>query len=390
MVGILLLGSAATYEGLVASRSRMVQSNSVDTVNKYMMARSPHLATEALSSIKLAFSNFYNVGNLSSGSTADAGLGVAATITASIEYPAGTFAQITFASSATGTIADIGILFSDYITVSIPSGATFWVRTFWHSTAGCLYNTWQNAFLGEAVALSATVISDQTLSGTITNSGSFSYPPIAILGMTRNASVITAGDSIGAGTSDTEDTSASVTGRNGKIGIVARSLGSTPFLNLSVAAENATNFLSSGTARKLLLSKGSHLITEFGANDVGSRTPAQILTSLQSIWALGWSGQKIYQTTLPPRTTSADGWTSGTQTVMSWEATRVSFNANVRAILSGSTGSYDLASAVETALNSGLWIFSPTPPYTADGLHPNTAGYAVVQNANLIPTATYP
>lgn len=386
----MLLGSAA-YEGLVASRLRMIQSNAPDTTNKYMMARSAHVATDNLTSIKLAFSNFYNAGNLATGSIADIGLGASATITASVEYPAATFTQVTFSASATGTILDIGILLSDYLTVNIPFGATFWVRTFWHNTAGCLYNAWQNSFLGEATALSATVISDQTMSGTITNSGSFSYPPIAILGITRTASVIIVGDSIGAGYNDTEDSSASATGYNAKIGLVARSLGTTPFLNLSVAAESANNFLTDATARKLLIPKGSSLITQLGTNDVAGLTPAQLLAKLQAIWALASSGQKLYQTTITPNTSTSDGWTSGAgQTPAASNSTRITFNTNVRAILSGATGYYDLDSAVESSLNSGLWIFSPSPPYTGDGLHPNTAGYAVVQAANLIPTATYP
>lgn len=389
--GLHLHGMTSAYEGLVASRSRMIQSNAPDTTNKYMMARSAHIATENLSSIKLAFSNFYNAGNLATGSIADIGLGASATITASIEYPAATFTQVTFSASATGTISDIGVLFSDYVPVNIPAGATFWMRTFWHNTAGCLYNTWQNSFLGEATALSTTVISDQTMSGTITNSGSFSYPPLAVLGMTTNASVIIVGDSIGAGFNDTEDSSASATGRNAKVGLVARSMGSTPFLNLSVAAESANNFLTDATARKLLIPKGSSLITQLGTNDVAGLTPAQLLAKLQAIWALKWANQKNYQTTITPNTSTSDGWITGAgQTPAASNPTRITFNTNVRAILSGSTGSYDLDSALESSLNSGLWIFAPSPPYTGDGLHPNTAGYAVVQAANLIPAATYP
>ena len=184
-MGIFLLGSLAAYEGSVASRARITPIVTADTTNKYMMSRSPHIATENLTSIKPVFGNF-----TTDGSGHDAGVGAASAITASVEYPAGTFSQVLFSGSATGSIADINILFADYTTVSIPSGATFWIRSFIHNTAGLFYNPWQNSFLGEAVALSATVISDQTMGGTVTNSGSFSYPPVAILGMTRNASVV--------------------------------------------------------------------------------------------------------------------------------------------------------------------------------------------------------
>lgn len=387
--GLHLHGISSLYEGSVASRARITPIVTADTTNKYMMSRSAHIATESLTSIKLVFGNFTtdNGGH-------DAGVGATSAITASVEYPAGTFSQVLFSGAATGSIADVNVLFADYTPVSIPSGATFWVRSFIHNTAGLFYNPWQNSFLGEAVALSATPISDQTMGGTVTNSGSFSYPPVAILGMTVNASVVIVGDSTGVGSPgghDTEDNSASVTGFNAKVGLVARSLGSIPFINISAGAQVAQSWLTNSSARAQLITKGSHLISEIGLNDLlgGGRTTAQLTSDLQLIFGLAASFQKKYQTTITPLTTSTDAFaTLINQTVR--VSDRINFNTAVRAGLSGLNGFFDVASAVESSLNSGKWLVTPTPPYTDDGIHPILAGYLLVPASGVISGIVWP
>lgn len=384
-MGIFLLGSSAPlYEGAVASRARSV--GTADTTNKYLMARSAHVASEALTSIRVVFSNFYPFG-------VDTGLGASADITASIEYPANTFTQLTFSTSTTGTIPNIATLFSDFATVNIPSGDTFWVRTFWHNTAGTLYNQFQNTFLGEAVRLSATSIADQTMSGTITNSGSYSHPPIAILGTTNRASVVIVGDSISAGVGDTEDSSNSATGFNGKIGMVARSLGNIPFINLGCNGQIAGAWAASSPARLPLITKGSHMICEMGINDfLGAGTSGGVLSDIQAIFALCRAGQKRYQTTINPFPTSSDSWvTLGNQTVSAGQdAQRTAFNDLIRAGSAGGNGYYEVADVLESSRNSGKWGVTPTPPYTGDGVHPNTAGYAKVQASGAISGITWP
>lgn len=366
-----------------------------DTTNKYLMTRSAHIATENLVSIKLAFSNFYNSGSAGGNPQQDTGQGAASTITAAIEYN-GTFTQVTFSASSSGSIPDASVLFSDYISVNIPASATFWIRSFVHNTAGLFYNSHQNSFLGESTALSVTAITDQTMGGTITNSGSFSFPPIAILGMTVNPSVIIVGDSVGAGFNDTEDSSSSATGWNAKIGLIARSLASVPFLNLSVSGETAQSFIAHATARALLIQKGSHLVTQLGINDfqVNGRTAAQVTSDMQTIWALKWAQQKVFQSTITPDPsdpgTPQPAYTTLTQqTPFPNDAARVTFNTSARAIITGSNGYYDMTSGLESSLNSGKWTVTPSPPY-AGGAHPNASGYAVIAAANLIPAPSYP
>lgn len=380
------------YEGSVASRARVIHTSSftVDTANHFMMMRSAHIATENLTAIKVVFSNF-----TTNGGGADLGPGAASPITASVEYPAGTFTQILFSGSATGSIPDARSLFADYVSVSIPSGATFWIRLFIQNTLGVCYNSWQNSFLGEAMNLSATSISDQTMGGTITNSGSFSCPPMAILGMTTNASVVIVGNSTGVGSpggGDTEDSSASATGFNAKVGLIARSLGSIPFINIAAGGQIAQNWATNSPARSPLIQKGSHLICEMGVNDLnGSRTSAQLIADLQAIFAFGAAFQKKYQTTITPMSTSTDAFaTLVNQTARASAAERMTFNNAVRAGSVGPTGFFDIASVLESSVNSDKWIVAPTPPYTGDGIHPTPSGYLLVPAAGVISGITYP
>lgn len=391
--GLHFHGTIPLYEGLVASRARMIINTAPDTTNKFLMARAGLIATETLTSIKIAFANFLSAGS------GDIGVGASASITASVEYPAGTFTQVLFSASSAGTIPNNSVLFSDYLTVNIPSGATFWVRTFWNSSAGTLYNTWQNTFFGEATALSPTSITDQTMSGTITNSGAFSYPPIAVLGMTINASVIILGDSIDLGILDSEDSSSTVIGRNGKVGVIARSLGSTPFLIMAASGERASGWLSGAGARALLIQKSSHIASGHGTNDIfgSGSSEASLIIALNTLWALCRADQKIFQRTLIPRNNSSDGWlTLVNQSQISAgtpNAVRVAFNTDLRAgtiTAANLKGFFDVASVLESGLNSGNWLVTPAPPYTSDGTHPNVAGNALVPGSGVVSPVVWP
>jgi lysophospholipase L1-like esterase len=381
----------ATYEGLVASRARqLTQTNSPG--NFQTQSRSAHIATENLTSIRVAFAAFYAVGSV------DTGLGATTTITASVEYN-GTFTQLNFSNSPSGSIPNAGVLFSDYASVSIPSGATFWIRNLRTSTGGIFYNAWQNTFLSEATEVAASGLTDKTMSGTIVDSGAgWSVPPLAILGMTTNPSVIIVGDSIAAGFHDTEDSSHSATGFNAKVGVIARSLGKAPFLNLAVNGENAYTWSADATGRNQLIQKGSHFLCELGLSDIinHGKTEVQTETALQSVYALAWARQKIYQTTLTPNAsdtgTPAAAFTTLNQQTALNNTERTTFNNAVRATLPNTLGKIEVAGVLESSLNSNLWIVTPSPPYVFDnpGVHPNPAGYLLVQNANILPAITWP
>ena len=388
-------GSGAYYEGSVATRARQSRDQVLDTTDKWLMARSAHVATQNLTSIRIVFSNFK-----CDGSGTESGPGAASTIKAGVEY-SGSFVQVTFSSSATGTIPDGGILFSDYITVSIPIGATFWVRSLVNNANSLYYNGWQNSYIGEATTLSATSLTDQTLGGTIVDSFGASWPPLAILGQTNQASVIIVGDSIGYGTLDPENSNNNdVTAFSGKIGIIARSLGNIPFINLAAGGMTANAWLSRAPARSQLIQKGSHILSNMGINDMlQGRTTSQWSADMTTLFGYGASWQKKYQTTLTPVTTDpgtpSAAWTTLTQQTVT-SSDRVNCNTAIRAGLSFVNGYFEVADVVESARNSGKWTVTPSPPYTGDGTHPgvnntsNLAGYGLVQSSGVITGITWP
>jgi hypothetical protein len=360
--------------------------------NHQIMMRSAHIATEHLTAIRIVFSNFYNALKFGGSPIADTGRGAPSTITASVEYPADTFTQVKFGGLAAGSIPDASVLFSDYLTVEIPADAVFWVRLFTNNPGGIIFNPWQNAFLGEAMEVEASGLTDKTMGGTIRNKIGWSTPPLAILGMTKNPSVIIIGDSIAAGQGDIEDVSNTPTGFNGKVGVIARSLGDLPFLNLAVSGENAYTWLRDATARNLLIQKGSHLISELGLSDVinHGRTVSQTIAALQSVYALAWVSQKVYQTTWTPHSRSSDGWvTTSNQTALDEKAIG-SFNTAARSGIPGAQGAIDIASVFGDASNGGVWTVTPTPPSTADGLHPTPSGYLLVPFARVIGPVVWP
>lgn len=351
------------YEGLVALRCRKQFTG--DTTNKYVMSRSAHIATESLTSIAVGFNAL-----------------VSAVITASIEYPAATFTQLKFAGSASGIaeITDPVALLSDYVSVSIPNGATFWVRMYYvGATNQVTYNSWQNTFLGEAVTLSTTALTDATMGGTITNSGAFSCPPSLILGVTSNPSALAMGDSICQGVEwgDVEDTSNSATGYNARVGTLARSFPSgIPFVNYGepgVQAPEAQYIRG--------VPKFSHVFQEFGINNfnAASETSAQVIANLALSLTLAQPFSKNYQTTMTP--------VSSAGVPGACNAQRVIFNDALRAGTTGLSieGYLEVADVLETARDSGLWNLT----YQGDVLHPNAAGYAAVQAANLIPAVSW-
>jgi hypothetical protein len=107
----------------------------------------------------------------------------------------------------------------------------------------------------------------------------------------------------------------------------------------------------------------------------------------------GRAGQKKYLTTLTPQSASTDSWaTLVNQTPHNpggEQARRAAHNDNIRAgAVSGFDGYLDVASILESSVNSDLWVVNGSANYAeaGDGLHPNAAGNDLVGtyiNANL-------
>lgn len=219
------------------------------------------------------------------------------------------------------------------------------------------------------------------------------FGPVLVLGATelRRPIIGVLGDSIAGGTGDPtlfgmyeRALTSAVTDSQGS------GIGSFSYVNLSQGGEGANlTFPGAFPHRLTWLGGCTDVICALGENSLGN-TPTQIATALLGQWkATAGLGSRVYQSTITPQTTSTDGWaTSGNQTT-AHNATRVQVNNWLRAgakvdgggapLFDGTgtpspylTGILEIAYLFETAHDSGIWI---SPGYTADGVHPTTAGH---------------
>lgn len=376
-----------SYTGLVATRC--LAPISLNTTNKQLMTRSPHYSRTDITSLQIVIPNWY----VNPSSThAEIGSGADATVTASIEYPENTFTQILFSGNAAGTVPNASQLLSDAVSVTIPNNTLFWVRIFWTSTAGVFsipHDIDGASRPGSGLEVAVSGLTDKTMGGTVTAADN-EFSPVAIIGTTTRPSFVIVGDSIGLG-----DTSRETVGDiSGDFGVVARSIGPQyAYASYCQNGDQAEDIVASHTNRVALFAYASHLACEYGSNDLytNSAATATVQTLLQTIWgymtALG-AEKKVYQTTITPRTTSSDNWaTTVNQAQVSGtiNGRRTALNDWIRGIPTGAHGYFDVADAVETSRNSGLWVVTGVAnAYTPDGIHPNTEGSLLIKNSGLV------
>lgn len=355
--------------GQVASHSFM--STLSAPASKQMMSRTRHVVLQDVAWLQLVFPNWISD---------ELTIGGAATITAAVEYPVGTFTQVKFSGVASGTIPDMSYIVSDPVSVVIPSGAVFFVRSYYTNAAGICYNSHGcNVSAGETCTFAASGVVDQTMGGTITNtSGNVGYGPLAILSITNKPSFFLIGDSRGFGVND------SFTGTSDGIGELARSFGdSYAYINGCISGANASTMVSQGaTGNKAKLAQFcTHVVFQDGINDlVNNRGAAQLEADVQTIRAFV-SRKKFYACTVAPKSASTDAWaTTVNQTVdATTNAPRIAYNAWVRANTGGFDGFVEIADQVESARDSGLW---KAPSYTTDGLHESQTACVAIQSSN--------
>jgi len=329
----------------------------------------------AMTGIEIDYTNSYVASGLeTSGPTP-------VTVRAAIEYPSGTFTPAYSRDGARDVVVAPGDTVTLRAFVNIPAGQVFFSRTFATipSNAGRLPTYGPMLATGTYGVTSATP-SDHTTSasGEPTGVGN-AFTPSAIRAIGLDGKVLAlagVGDSIMAGIGDANQ-------MRGWMGMSCDNL--IPLQRVAYPGDKASNFATlAGRARRQGLIVGSNvMICGYGNNDVYTgRTLAQIQDDLKVIWAFGRQlGMKVVQTTITPKSNSTDSWaTVANQTVpsASVEAIRVQLNTWIRTTPSGIVNYVDMADAVESGRNSGLWAAAPAK--TADGLHPNAAGHTLMSN----------
>lgn len=369
--------------GLVAGPGRVC--NARNTTFQQMMSRTKHFAYEDISSIQMVFANWFI--DAASHPYPEAGSGADLVLHAAVEYPVGVFSELNFSGSATGVIPSGANLLNDPEPVAIPKGAEFWVRTYATCTAGvpCAYNvsgdqqsTNTNAHQSR---FAESGVVDVVMGGAITsmsNSTGLAYGPVAIIGETNQPSFIIYGDSIALGAGDVADSTV-------HMGAVARGIGSEyPYILAACGGDRLGNLLLSNTRRIALADYCTHAVNQYGSNDIMSEQISHMtMLSRMDEFAKLLPDHSIYATTIVPRSTSTDSWTTtANQTPVASGAQRVYFNNAVRDGVPGYVGYFEIADALETTRNSGIWkVTGAAFGYTYDGIHPSAAGYQLILGA---------
>jgi hypothetical protein len=385
--------NGANVSRQVVAAQRLLLPQTIVSQPTGQTSRAMHYAhpAGAISSLRILWANWcYN----SSG--AELATGNDVTVKASVEYPSGTFTQVLFGGSASGNMANGGMLTSDAVNITIPAGAQFWVRTYLLPVAS------PNNIPICTLPATATVLSttdgntngsDATMSGTIAQSSTANcIRPTVIFGdvAARNAKAyVLAGDSICWGEGDVSTVDA-----KGGSGYLARALASKASYVKICRQGQGLREVFAGTTRLqalLLALRGSYtdMVCQYGVNDLRLRgNVSELQTDMQAYLAL-YVGVKTV-CTLPPRTSSTDSWvTTGNQTQQTapWSLTNLtSYNDWVRGLPTGVMRVADAADAVMSARNSGLWA-AATPGLTTDGTHPTSV--AAVTAAAYVAASLY-
>ncbi|MEX3933248.1 GDSL-type esterase/lipase family protein [Paraburkholderia phymatum] len=381
--------TGTSHVGLTATRCKAPTNGTVS--NTSFMSRSIHKARGAMTRIKVGFPNWYvsaaNGGN-SFAYAGEVAAGGPATITATVEYPLGTIAgRLTFSASNTGTAADFSTLESDWLTVSIPDGATFAIRE-WRNYASTGSVVFSNivaldATDGDCFTYGATAQTDATgTGGTFAGGdGSSHARPAYIVSDTTLPSYALIGDSRGEGYGDTGN-------GNLDIGWLARSVGPTrAYTNLSKYGELTDSAAKTGFNHRASIIRKycTHIVSEYGINDIyaNSQGADTVLNLLDMIQAK-FPDKYFYQTTMMGETGSTDSWattTNQTPVDATKDKQRQQVNNYLRAGLFKFDEFFDAALGVETGKNTNLW---KAPGYTTDGLHPSATGYAAIASGGYI------
>lgn len=377
------------YTGLVGTRAKVPAS--YDTANKQMMAQSFFYTRATTSSLQVRFACWYE--NISA-SNAEAAPGSNCVVKASVEYPTGTCTPLLFSGSSSVTITAGSDVLSDALSISIPNNTKAFIREYMTNASGLIYTDQVGDWTtGDRINVGVSGIADQTVTCTAVTlvAGSMSLP-LAIVGQVPGSqpSVCILGDSIADGTADV------YSGSSGDLGIIARSIGPTfGYINMGVNSDASSRFNASHTQRAKLLSYCSSAISEYGHNNFAAdgeslATMEASLATLYTTLTANLIGAKtIIQTTILPWTTSTDSWaTTVNQTTSGFQASVAGYNTDLLAASVGPPGGfYNTSSVLGTGTNNSLWIVSPSPPYTADGVHPQPVGYALIQSSGIINTS---
>lgn len=336
-----------------------------------------------ISALKVSWANWQT-----SNALAPVGSGGTMTMTAAVEYPVGTLLGVfKFGGATQGVAADGDTLDSDplYLGTPIPDGAKIMITRCVRFSGNALYTfrPLKSLPAGDA-SIAVDGNNDRTQSGVFADDGfNYNLPPARVMGLAASpVDRLIIGDSREQGYSET----AAQQDAAGDSGMSARRIGATrAYFRVGGSGNTIANLVANPTKHFALIAKAnpSKIIISMGFNDfnagVGTDAGVRALTiSLIALLRSAAPNALIYLATIPPKTTSTDGWiTTANQTLSSFNTELQNHNAWRRnAVANGvADGFLEIANYMESSANSGKWGFSAGPlAWTDDGVHPYKLG----------------
>lgn len=365
--------SKTGFKDRIVVSSRGNVRNDVSTSITTRTSRVKHIATDSFHSPQLVYLNI-----TSSQTEGDMPNVNPVTYGAAIEFD-GAIYPASLNGQTLVTVAGGQALFFDPVPLGILKGETYWVRTYTQVNAGESVPTNYSGSSGQGegyVGDNKTLYNSTAigaLNGNVTTAA-------AIIGTVTKPTVSIAliGDSIMNGFKDYSYQ-----------GFGYRFCTENGFahLNMGFPGERASSVAKNGKRiRQVLLPYVTHAIVEYGVNDlINGATTASLLADMQRMWDhLSKLGIVVFQTTITPYSSSTDSFaTLENQTVAvnagftgGANSKRSIVNRALKAVPTPLKAVFDVASAVESSDESGLWKVNGTNLYyTDDGLHPKGPGH---------------
>jgi hypothetical protein len=372
----------SSYTGVVATGATI--PNTISGSNLQIMCRAPMIMRSNVTG-KVGFDT---PGFYVPGAAAESAGSVNYTCAGSLEYPVGTFQQMTSGGGASTslTVPAGGHAVSDLFANPPPAGAMFWTRLYCTTTgAGRVVYRTIGENNGTACTVGASGVADQTMSGTVTNNLNTQSPasnaggvltPV-VIGQTNSRSFCLTGDSRTAGTGDTFDG-----GNNVDVGQLARSIGPfAAYINLGVGSDQAAQYIASHTNRLALSGYCSDQIWAYPYNDfytggVNAATAEGYATTFKGYFA---AGTNVSLVTIMPSTTAASVSittlvANGPQMTATVASTALNFVGEVVTI-AGATPSTDNGACTINAITSGTAFTCINPLGTGTATATGTVTY---------------
>ena len=362
---VLLPNMTACVAGLPGLNGRSNTQQTGTTRYRVVMLRD-------VTSVQFIFCNYYKTGT----NPQETATGNSISIKAAIEYN-GTTTPITFAGQRTVSLPSGGMATSDVISIALPNGATPYIRTYWDAGAGGYVPSLAAQTIGSIApggADSYVYGSDSVdATGALANATpAYLYGPSAILGNPPAFSVGVCGDSTVL--SRDQNYGRAVVG-SGTQGYLAADGGGWPsralrqrrigLIGVSFGSERALDFAGANIQYRLpLIRTCSHWLVVYGRNDLVSGIDAATLQARLAAIAQMAAGYGIrpIAATIPPKSSDSSSapWATTTgQTTEALNSVRTAVNDWLRGVPSPFVACVDVADAVETARNSGVWNVGP-------------------------------